>query len=364
MPQQEKLGLQRFSEIALPLDMEIALAPQPPQPPKSKAQQRDYKAERDAALMRRTAQLSLLRQNRDDATIGVDFARLAQFAILCALPYSKSKDKFYTRQSRLSNGSTLKVTFSVTSEDGVLPYGADRQLFRWLFNEALERDSPIIPWDNGAKYLRAMGMKESGTNRKDLRERFERIKNLAVRVERKDSATGGQTTVLETWHLPARLDAAAADRNVELIDAKAKNYHFVLAPSLWNEIKAHNVRLPRQLLLGLKGTWRVQDAILWLCYRLYATQKESGITWDQLNAQLPQDDTNLRRFRMVLREAVKQLKVFWPEAGVEVEEWGLRIWPSARPLVEDDPRYNRVRRLPAPIHPAESENRAISGTQG
>lgn len=310
---------------------------------------RDYRAERESAMHSRVERLALLREGRTDGTMGEEFAKLAQFAILCSLPYGRTKDRYFTRQSRLSDGSVLKVTFAASRPDRELPFGGDRSVYRWLFHEALTRKSGVVPWDNGARYLRDMGMSDCGKNRKDLRERFLRLSALSVSVERKDRPQGVQSHIFESWNLPASLDGQGG--------TDEEQYQFVLSPTLWREIQENNVALPRQLLLGLKGSWRVQDAILWLCYRLYGAQRESGIAWEQLASQLPQEDSNLWRFRQVFREAVAQLKVFWPEAGVSVESWGLQLSPSSRPLLADDPSRNRQRRLPPPRLTAVPGNR-------
>ena len=311
--------------------------------------ERDYEAEQANALAVRAKQLGEMRVKRMEGTLGDDFTKFAQFNILCALPYSPTIATRVTRRSRLSDGSKMSVTFSAVRDGVALPFGGDRRLVMWLFDQALCLDSPTVPWDSGSRYLRDMGMKESGKNRQDLRDRFDRVSGLAIVVERKgiETCSGEIVALLKGWHLPSSIAGEGIDAgNVQAIDEGKKPYCFELSPALWREIKAHHVVLPRSFWAHLKGSWRVQDAMIWLVYRLYGAQSESGITWAQLREQLPQDDSNSQRMKVTFRTAVKQLLAIWPEAGVEVMRWGLQLKPSSEMLLPDDPSRNRVRKLP------------------
>ena len=98
------------------------------------------------------------------------FSRLKHFR-RCATRYEKLKQKFKSpRRSRmrlattpaiwrycLGDGSTLTVTFSTGIPDVTLPFGSDRKLLAWVFDRAINSESPMIAWESAWEYQKEIG---------------------------------------------------------------------------------------------------------------------------------------------------------------------------------------------------------------
>jgi hypothetical protein len=308
---------------------------------------RDYAAEQTLALEKRMGKLICIRQLRDDATLGDEFFKLAQALILCSLPYSRTDETKITRKTRLSNGAILYVTFTAGRANIPLPFGADRQLFAWMIDKALRQGSPLVSWSSAAEYLREIGKSPYGNNAVDLKERFNRVSGLSIMIERVSGGgeRGGSYPVIERWNLPASIDMYSDDREHVALTEGGKGFGFLLSGPLWAEIKAHHVVLPRQLWLSSRGSWRLQDATLWLYYRCYQAQSETIITWDSLREQFPPDRSNTWRLKALFKQAVKEVLVVWPEAQITVMKTGLLVNKTKVALLPDNPAMNRVRRL-------------------
>ena len=68
----------------------------------------------------------------------------------------------------ISDGSVLKVTFSAAVDGIDLPFGADRHLLAWLFDKAINADTPFVAFRNASEYLRETGKTLSGQRVKEL----------------------------------------------------------------------------------------------------------------------------------------------------------------------------------------------------
>jgi hypothetical protein len=58
------------------------------------------------------------------------------------------------RTARLSDGSTLRVTFTAGITGIDLAYGNDRHLMMWLFDKAINSDTSFVTIKSASGYLR------------------------------------------------------------------------------------------------------------------------------------------------------------------------------------------------------------------
>ena len=310
--------------------------------------QRDYSQERNKATSKRALDVAELRESRDSGALGDEVFKLAQAMILCTLPYRPTAEVKITRRARLGDGSTLLVTF-MAARDGVpKAYGSDRKLLTWMFDKAIQSDSPFVPWTKATDYNREIGINDSGKNFRDLRDRFRRLSGLVISIERRTASgeKGKTVPVIEEFNLPPSVASMEAEelgqgRLPELIE----NYGFKLNESLWRDIKRHNVAIPRELWLRTKGSAQLQDILLWMFYRCYSAQTESVVPWEGIRQQLPQDDSNPWRLKQLVKTAVMELRLIWPEARVEVVKEGLLVSRALAGILPDDDQMNRRRRL-------------------
>jgi hypothetical protein len=305
---------------------------------------RDYSAEREAALLNTSDRVADLAVSGRDQTLGDEYIKLAQAMILCTLPHSATKETKITRRARLGDGTTLAVTFSATADGIGLPHGADRKLLFWLLDRAIRNDSPFVPWSSAAEFGREMGLEKGGRTNKQIKERFSRIAGLVISISRK----GTEATALDTFPVIARAylpNSIAGDTKQASLPEMGDRFGVLLHAPLFQDIKKHNIVMPRRLWLDLKGPTPVQDLVFWLYYRCYAASSESIIPWDALSDQFPQTDSNPYRIRQHLRKAIKVLKILWPAAQVKEDPRGLWVAKASAGMLDDDVTKNRIRKL-------------------
>lgn len=322
--------------------------------PETKLVKRDRAAERKAALDKQALRIGELMDDRNTGKLGDEVIKIAQAMLLCTLPYSATKESKIVRTARLGDGSTLTVTFSTGISDVPLPFGSDRKLLAWVFDRAINSASPNIAWESAWEYQKEMGLKRSGKNNKDLRDRFHRISGLNINIERKDSqsVTGKNFSIIDTYNLPASITGRKlhpGQRSLGLAAGPGPNsgpipFGISINHTLFEDIQKHHVAVPRSLWKQSKGNSQVQDMVLWLYYRCYSAKTESVIPWSALSDQFPQDK-NPRRARQHAREAIEQLRLLWPGVRVEATDTGIWVDKATQTLLLDDPSKGRVRRL-------------------
>jgi hypothetical protein len=314
---------------------------------------RDRAAEKRIAKGKQALRIGQLMDDRNTGKLGDEVIKIAQAMLLCTLPYSATTENHVTRTARLGDGSTLTVTFSTGIPDVPLPFGSDRKLLAWVFDRAINSESPMIAWESAWEYQKEMGLKRSGKNNKDLRERFHRISGLNINIERQDASgiAGKNFSIIDTYNLPPSITGRKFNPNQRSLGYAAEAPELPPAPfgisinqTLFHDIRKHHVAVPRSLWLQSKGNSQVQDMVLWLYYRCYAAKNESLIPWSALAQQFPQDK-NPRRARQHAREAIAQLRLLWPGVRVEATTTGIWVDKATQSLLLDDPSKGRIRRL-------------------
>lgn len=307
---------------------------------------RNRKVEIKRAKENAALRLGELAVARHDQSMGDDYIKLAQFMILCTLPYSEQDSRQITRRARMGDGSYLEITFTALRAGVPLPFGADRKLLAWLFDRAIRSKSPFIPWQSAQEYQREMGLSMSGRSNRQLSERFQRIAGLGINIVRDgdDKERVRNYLIFEESFLPKSitgktLEASGQQRLPQLED----NYGFAMHAKLFGDIQKYHIALPRQLWRDLPGTTQVQDLVYFLIWRSYSASSPSVIPWEALQEQFPHD-SNLRRFKASAREAVRLLQMMWPSVRLQASEKGIEVDRPSQPLLDNDETKGRVRR--------------------
>ena len=179
---------------------------------------RNRKTEDHLSKSRQAAALAKVRIDRDANGGEEEIFQVAQALILCGLPYDKTDQTKITRSARLADGSVVDVTFSTGLKAG-MPYGSDRSLLHFLFDKAVKSDSRFVSWETATEFLQMMNMAQGGKNRRDLRQRFLRIRSLTIGVERTTQygTTSDLMPVIRHSHLPTSVDVRAEQRGQSLL---------------------------------------------------------------------------------------------------------------------------------------------------
>ena len=316
------------------------------------SKRRDYAKERKLAIEGTIQRAVELREDRNTGALGDEVIKMAQALILCTLPYRPTEERQVVRSARLSDGSTLRVTFTAGITGVELAFGNDRQLMAWLFDKAINSDTSFVTIKSASEYLRETGKKRNGDRVKELAARLRRLTGLVIGIERRASGTT-QTVMLPmiaASNLPHNLTVQlqAENSGQERIPGLENPFGIQLEERFFQDIKRHHVAIPRRLwmqLQGQKGGPQLQDLLTFFVYRCYCAQSETVIPWAGLRKQFPQNDSNPRRLKQNVKKAIKQLRILWPEVRIDVLKEGIWINKAVMPLLPDDPTKKRVRRL-------------------
>jgi hypothetical protein len=304
----------------------------PPKTKKKTSTPRNHQNERHLAKTRRASALADVRVKRDANGGEEEIFQVAQALILCGLPYDKTDKTKITRSARLADGSVVDVTFSTGLKAG-MPYGSDRSLLHFLFDKAVKSNSRFVSWETATEFLKMMNMAQGGKNRRDLRQRFLRIRSLTIGVERTTQygTTADLMPVIRHSHLPTSVDIRAEQRGQSLLPIDSDVVFGVeIDPSFFADLKKYHVPTPAAIIRTTRNKSQLQDLMLWLHWRCYAANKSSLIKWEYLRMQLWQDDKTSRRIKVRFAEAIIALRIIWPELQAEALKTGLMVGPPLR----------------------------------
>lgn len=289
---------------------------------------RDWRAEECRAALAHADRAAKIRELRDREMN--ELYQVAQALILCGLPYEPTTERQITRRARLGDGSTVTVTF-VAALDGIeMPYGSDRTVLHWILDRAVKNNAPFISWTTAQEFNREVGLSKSGKNNQDLRKRFQRIKGLAISVQRRTSKmdTSMILPIIRKSSLPTSVETENAKAAQRSSSRTEKQFGIELDIGFFEELKEYHVVVPRPLVNSTKRSSQLQDCVLFLYWRSFAAQSNSLIPWAYLRQQIWHSDKTERRIKLRFSKAIKWLQSAWPDLRAEARPEGLWIGPS------------------------------------
>lgn len=294
---------------------------------------RDRKSEDLASRGQLAIAMAELREAREDPNYGKDLMQVAQVMIFCGLPYQKTDAREITRQARMANGDFVTVMFKAMVPGIDMPYGADRTLFHWMTHQAVLTKDPFIPLSSASQFLHDMDMSTGGPNIKRVREAFERISAMAIVVERRHEGALQRVIMplVRATNLP---DTLRVGEQMHLLNAPPREgnrseseYGFRLDDAVFKEFTNFHVPVLRKLIQATRQRSQMQDYMMFLVHRSFGAISTTCIPWPNLLEQLWHDDTNTRRIRSRMAEAIEALRIAWPEINADATVKGLTIGP-------------------------------------
>jgi hypothetical protein len=175
--------------------------------------------------------------------------QVAQALILCGLPYQPTSKVKITRQAVLANGNRVSVTFS-TALEGAMPFGSDRSLLHFLLDKAVKMKSRFVNWETATEFLLAMRMAQGGKNRRDLRERFSRLRGLTIGVERRtaNASESEIMPIIRRSRLPTSLERRAERYRQNRLQLGEEAYGIEIDEVFFDELMRHHVPIPEELI--------------------------------------------------------------------------------------------------------------------
>lgn len=291
---------------------------------------RNRGAETQQSKERLAENLAVIRLARDSGELDREVMQLAQSLILCGLPYRPTEAIRLSRKARLADGSTVTVTFTAAIDGTPLPFGSDRTVLHFLFDKAIKTGQRFVSWETAKEFVDAMGMQKNGKNYADLRARFSRIRGLAISVLRAGPDGEGAIVmpIIRRSHLPTSVDMKSEAAGKQLLPlGNGITFGVEIDEEFFADLKLHHVPVPAMILQTTRKQSQLQDLMLFLYWRCYAAKRESLIPWVSLHQQLWQDDKKESRIKGRFVDAIKALRVIWPELDAEAMPEGLRMAP-------------------------------------
>ncbi len=278
----------------------------------------------------------ILRENREfageettEATQGrLRFLLQPRPLILTGLPYKRDDAlRSVTRVARVGVGSRLTVTYLATDPAVPLPFGADRGLLAWMMTRAFA--DGIAHLGAIREYFVAFGLSEGGQGYRIFRERYQRITNLALRIE---ETSPEARTIRRLFVTPAAREPLALEPGAEgaLRSRDHSPYGFSLDEGFWRYLRDTRIPTPLDLLRAFHDAPQAWDFCQLALFRCYSARTASVIPWAELLNQLGTTTTHPRRLKSHLAGVLHTVRGFYPDfparflaglTGLEVRPW-------------------------------------------
>jgi len=261
---------------------------------------------------------------------------LYNHAVLCStsLPYRNPGDD--VRKWGRTNGraSLLLEAGSIPDPKGKgwkpvgLPYGPRARLvLLHLCSEAVKTQSPVVEVQRSfTAFARELGLANGGRNLRTLRDQTVRMAVVGMRIAVRHS------THIDQYQGPVfrRLEVAYNEEPQLSLWGSVVEF----SEGFYTSLRESAVPLRREAIGALKHSAMALDVYVWLAYRLWRVKTPVRLRWDVLQAQFGRPGHHARSFRRRFRKALSQALMAYPEAKVDVEAEGLKLYQSAPPVPE------------------------------
>jgi hypothetical protein len=287
----------------------------------------------------------------------------ARAIALAGLPKRNTGAQSLIRTLRLGKQQWLRVIYSADPE-GILPYGQDRFVLAGIQSLALEQRSPVVYFEQVSQLLKMFGLSTDGRSLRRLRERFQRLSGLSIRLRFAETEEGLKTPpsgesifIIKSFSLPTRKELRNELRAIpirqhqlalpglELGEAPSR-YGVLLSADFWQHLKEpkNQLILPMdlmQLFVNYPTGW---DYAAFLVYRCSRAKTASIVPHDVLMSLFrdSERENDKRVVRRLLRyheeimrpygdrlNAVLEPSGYFPSSGGRPkEQWQLRVGPS------------------------------------
>ena len=249
----------------------------------------------------------------------------ARALVLCGLPYRKSEDRQVVKKARLGNGQWLTVVYTALGEHPI-PFGKDRAILSWITTVASRTGNPLVQFDTAMEFMRAFGMSDAGSNYKMIRASIDRLKSFSCYVTMNDGdvEASSQEAVIKRALIPSRDDGTHERGGGVRLPLMQEGFFVELDPSFFQEVQAHGVPIPLDVMRRYANNPMAWDFIMFLNYRTKIARSPSRIPLAQLAQMLGTGDSNLRKVKMRLEDVLKELKDIWPDCPAHFEGLGTK----------------------------------------
>ncbi len=271
----------------------------------------------------------------DDDAIGVTYSGFCQ----ASLPHKKlpAEKEWIRRSERLTlmiePGRLIRAGTSEGEFVGV-PFGSRaRLILLYLQTQALRSRSREVELGRSMReWLRRMGIAQGGKSIREVRDQATRLSicKLTFFYQNANGGTGfSSERIVDDGVLFLEPGSSSEDRQEHLFVETVR-----LSQSFYDALSRHPVPLWEPAIRAIQNNSMGLDLYVWLAYRLHVLSKPTSIRWPRLHQQFGAGFKSQRQFKPTFIGNLKLALAVYPDAGVEIEEDGLRLLPSRAPVPE------------------------------
>ncbi len=250
------------------------------------------------------------------------------------LPRKKVEGRLFERTSGNATISLESGRLMVGGKmtDQPLPYGTHPRLIMvHLSSEAVKHKNPVVEVGSSTReFLRRLGISESGGTRGGLTAFKRQIQALAAcHLTLAYTEDGRDTTV---YARPIR----RFDAWLQNDDAQSSLWPGIitLSDEYFETLREHAVPLDPRALGALKTSSLALDVYCWLANRLCRIPNYKGrfLSWQNLTDQFGQEYKDFRNFKQEFSKVLRQVRLVYPSAKLEIVTGGLMMYSSPPPI--------------------------------
>jgi hypothetical protein len=271
----------------------------------------------------------------DDDAIGVTYSGFCQ----ASLPHKKlpAEKEWIRRSERLTlmiePGRLIKPGTNEGEFVGV-PFGSRaRLILLYLQTQALRSRSREVELGRSMReWLRRMGIAQGGKSIREVRDQATRLSicKLTFFYQNANGGTGSSSErIVDDGVLFLEPGSSSDDRQEHLFVETVR-----LSQSFYDALSRHPVPLWEPAIRAIQNNSMGLDLYVWLAYRLHVLSKPTSIRWPRLHQQFGAGFKSQRQFKPTFIGNLKLALAVYPDAGIEIEEEGVRLLPSRPPVPE------------------------------
>jgi hypothetical protein len=271
----------------------------------------------------------------DDDAIGVTYSGFCQ----ASLPHKKlpAEKEWIRRSERLTlmiePGRLIKPGTNEGEFVGV-PFGSRaRLILLYLQTQALRSRSREVELGRSMReWLRRMGIAQGGKSIREVRDQATRLSicKLTFFYQNANGGTGfSSERIVDDGVLFLEPGSSSEDRQEHLFVETVR-----LSQSFYDALSRHPVPLWEPAIRAIQNNSMGLDLYVWLAYRLHVLSKPTSIRWSRLHQQFGAGFKSQRQFKPTFIGNLKLALAVYPDAGIEIEEEGVRLLPSRPPVPE------------------------------
>ena len=255
-------------------------------------------------------------------------------AVLCqvGLPRRRQEGRVFQRTSGkasllLEAGS--RATGLGKWQECPLPYGAQPRLVLYhLCSEAIRTQSNVVDVGGSVReFLRRVGIGISGQAFNQFKDQMTALSvcRMTLAYVADGRLTQMQATPIDSFDAWLHSDAAQGAFWPDVIE---------LHPKFFSTLIEHAVPLDPRAIGALQHSALALDVYTWLAHRLCRIRTDNGskLHWKSLKEQFGQEYKDPKDFKHSFKHALSSVLTVYPDAKVQDEFGGIRLYPSAPPV--------------------------------